>query len=79
MKKNEIIVGGRYRHYKGNEYVVLAVGRNSENPDEELVIYQGLLYDDKKFGKNPIWIRPKKMFLGKVVINGNNIDRFKKI
>jgi hypothetical protein len=58
--------------------VVLAVGRNSENPEEELVVYQGQ-YDDPKFGRHPIWIRPKKMFLGKVIVNGKRIDRFKKI
>ena len=78
MNKNKIIVGGRYRHYKGNEYVVLAVGRNSESTEEELVVYQGQ-YDDPKFGHHPIWIRPKKMFLEKVIVNGKKLDRFKKI
>ena len=75
MNKNKIIVGGRYRHYKGNEYVVLAVGRNSENTDEGLVVYQGQ-YDDLKFGHRPIWIRPEKMFLDQVIINGKKLDRF---
>ena len=76
MNENKIIIGMVYRHYKGNDYVVLAVGRNSENPDEELVVYQGL-YTDEKYGKNPTWIRPEKMFLEKVVINGKKIPRFK--
>ena len=76
MNEDKVVVGRRYRHYKGNEYVVLAVGRNSENPVEELVVYQGL-YDDPKFGHRPIWIRLKKMFLEKVVINGKNVPRFK--
>lgn len=76
MKENKIIIGGRYRHYKGNEYVVLAVGRNSENPNEELVVYQGQ-YDDPKFGHHPIWIRPKKMFLEKVIVNGKKFPRFR--
>ena len=30
---------GRYRHYKGNEYVVIGVARHSET-DEELVVYR---------------------------------------
>jgi hypothetical protein len=77
MEKNNIIVGMVYRHYKGNDYVVLAVGRNSENPDEELVVYQGS-YTDEKYGENPTWIRPKKMFLEKVIVNGKKMDRFKK-
>lgn len=73
---NQIKIGGHYRHYKGSEYVVLCVGKNSENPDEEFVIYQGQ-YIDPKFGKNSIWIRPKKMFLGQVEINGKKVPRFK--
>jgi len=78
MNENKIIIGMVYRHYKGSDYVVLALGRNSENPDEELVVYQGL-YTDEKFGENPIWIRPKKMFLKKVIVNGKKISRFEPI
>mgnify|MGYP001620056694 CR=1 FL=1 len=75
MKENKVIIGGYYRHFKGNKYVILAVGRNSENHDEELVVYQGQ-YSDPKFGNHPIWIRPKKIFLEVVVINGKKIPRF---
>jgi len=32
------IQAGRYRHYKGNEYIVLGVARHSETK-EELVVY----------------------------------------
>ena len=77
-EKNNVIIGGRYRHYKGNKYVVLAVGRNSEDPDEELVVYQGL-YTDEKYGENPTWIRPEKMFLEKVTIDGKKVSRFEPI
>ncbi len=76
MKKNKVIIGGRYRHYKGNEYVVLAIGRNSENHNEELIVYQSL-YTDKEFGKNPIWIRPKKMFLEKVTTSDKKNSSFR--
>ena len=34
----EIVIGGRYRHYKGKEYIVLGIARHSETL-EELVIY----------------------------------------
>ena len=78
MEKDKIIIGMVYRHYKGNDYVVLTVGRNSENPDEELVVYQGL-YTDEKYGENPTWIRPKRMFFEKVTVNCKKIDRFKKL
>lgn len=68
---------GRYEHSKsGKFYKVIDVARNSEDPDEEIVYYKAL-YDDPKFGKNASWIRPKKMFLEDVVINGEKVPRFK--
>jgi len=65
---------GKYKHYKGNMYNVIGIGRHSETL-EEFVIYQAL-YDSKEFGKNQIWIRPKKMFLKNVIINGKEVPRF---
>ena len=35
-------IGKKYRHYKGNEYVVLNIARSSENIEDELVVYQDL-------------------------------------
>lgn len=66
---------GKYQHYKGNFYEVIGVARHSETL-EELVVYRSL-YDSKEFGKNALWIRPKLMFLEKVVFNGEEIPRFK--
>jgi cyclomaltodextrinase / maltogenic alpha-amylase / neopullulanase len=60
---------GKYRHYKGKEYEVIGVARNSETL-EELVIYRALYGD---FG---IWARPIKMFLEEVEINGKKVPRF---
>lgn len=60
---------GRYRHYKGKEYLVLGVARHSET-EEELVVYR-LLYGD--FG---LWVRPRGMFLETVVIDGRTTPRF---
>ena len=65
---------GKYKHYKGNMYNVIGIGRHSETL-EEFVIYQAL-YNSKEFGKDQIWIRPKKMFLENVIINGKEIPRF---
>ena len=67
-------INSRYRHYKGKEYIVLAVGNHSETL-EEMVVYQGQ-YTDEEFGKNPIWIRPKSLFEGKIERDGKIIDRF---
>ncbi|KKR21277.1 MAG: hypothetical protein UT48_C0010G0025 [Parcubacteria group bacterium GW2011_GWE2_39_37] len=66
---------GKYQHYKGNFYNVIGVANHSETL-EELVVYQAL-YVHEKYGKNSLWVRPKKMFLENVVINGEELPRFK--
>lgn len=50
----KIIIGKTYRHFKGNLYRVMALGKNSENM-EEMVVYKSLL-------NNHVWIRPRKMW-----------------
>lgn len=63
---------GKYRHYKGKEYEVIGVAKHSETP-EELVVYKAL------YGDNQIWIRPKEMFLEKVLVEGKEVFRFEYI
>jgi hypothetical protein len=60
---------GRYRHYKGKQYVVLAVARHSET-EEELVVYR------QDYGDRSWWVRPKAMFLEAVEVEGKSIPRF---
>jgi len=60
---------GIYRHYKGAEYEVLMTARHSET-EEWLVIYRAL------YGDYGIWARPYDMFMEKVEVNGEEIDRF---
>lgn len=60
---------GRYRHYKGKDYLVLGVARHSES-EEELVVYR-LLYGD--YG---LWVRPRAMFLETIEIDGRVQPRF---
>jgi hypothetical protein len=60
---------GRYRHYKGGEYEVLAVARHSET-FEPLVVYRPL-YQDCGW-----WVRPHAMFFGEVDIEGKRQPRF---
>jgi len=74
MKKLKI---GKYQHWKGNFYRVLGLARNSETL-EELVVYQAL-YNSKEFGKKSLWVRPKKMFMEKVKVDGKKVPRFKYI
>lgn len=58
---------GLYRHYKGKVYRVIGVAKHSETL-EELVVY----HDKKSW-----WVRPKRMFLEKVIVNGKKVPRFK--
>jgi hypothetical protein len=60
---------GRYRHYKGNEYTVLGLARHSET-HEELVVYR------QEYGDRSLWVRPKKMFLETVILDGQEVPRF---
>lgn len=63
------IKAGIYRHYKNKDYRVLYVAFNSETK-EEMVVYQAR--DDE----GRIWVRPKKMFLEEVDVDGKKKARF---
>ena len=69
MKTLEI--GKVYRHYKGTKVKVLGEAIHSENL-ESLVIYIHL--ED-----GGVWARPKEMFLGKLMYEGKEVERFVKI
>lgn len=73
----ELEIGAIYKHYKGNNYEVVGVVRHSETL-EEMVLYKAL-YDHTKFGNNSLWVRPKEMFLENVIVDGVEVERFKKI
>lgn len=66
---------GIYKHFKGNKYKVIGVAHDSESL-EEMVVYEAL-YDSVEFGKQALWVRPKKEFLEKVLVDGKKIPRFK--
>lgn len=61
---------GEYEHYKGKRYRVIGVAKHSETL-EEMVMYQKL-YDDGGF-----WVRPFKMFLENVEVEGKKVKRFR--
>lgn len=63
---------GKYRHYKGKEYRVLGVAKHSETL-EDLVIYE-TLYENKT---SRLWVRPVKIFLESVEVDGKIVPRFK--
>lgn len=65
---------GKYRHFKGNEYMVLGVAKHSETL-EEFVVYEAL-YDNPK---GRLWIRPLEMFLETIERDGKKFKRFEYI
>ncbi|STY78869.1 Uncharacterized protein conserved in bacteria [Legionella wadsworthii] len=60
---------GIYRHYKGNLYEVIDVARHSESL-EDMVLYRAL------YGDFELWVRPLKLFLENIEINGEVKKRF---
>ncbi|EEG79133.1 DUF1653 domain-containing protein [Dethiobacter alkaliphilus] len=71
-QERSVQIGSRYKHYKGTEYIVLLLAKNSETL-EKVVVYQDR-YDASK-----VWVRPLAMFSEKVEIDGKFIDRFEEI
>lgn len=63
------ITPGRYRHYKGNEYIVIGRARHSET-EAPLVVYR------QAYGDHSLWVRPLEMFQETVTINGEEVPRF---
>ncbi len=71
MKKLKL---GKYQHYKGGMYEVLGVVHHSESL-EELVLYKQLYVSNFPIGT--LWVRPLKMFLESVELDGKKVPRFK--
>ncbi|MBI4141309.1 DUF1653 domain-containing protein [Candidatus Woesearchaeota archaeon] len=61
---------GRYQHYKGSFYEVIAIGKLEET-QEDVVVYRAL------YGDNAVWVRKKTVFLENVTVDGNVIPRFR--
>ena len=72
---------GRYRHFKGKDYEVLAIARHSETK-EPMVIYKAL-YSDEAYGDGAIWIRPAAMWNETVglpnSVDGKEVKRFTRV
>ena len=60
---------GRYRHFKGNEYEVIAIAKHSETT-EDYVVYKAL------YGDGGMWVRPASMWNETVERDGKTYKRF---
>ena len=60
---------GRYRHFKGKDYEVIAIARHSET-EEPMVVYRTL------YGDGGVWVRPADMWNETVERDGKTYKRF---
>ena len=60
---------GRYRHFKGREYLVMGLALHSETL-ERMVVYKAL-YDDEA-----LWVRPLSMWTELVSVDDRLVPRF---
>ncbi|MCI0382709.1 MAG: DUF1653 domain-containing protein [Chlamydiae bacterium] len=74
--KTQVPIDSVFHHYKGKRYKILAIGRHHEDLEYQ-VVYQGL-YHSEEFGDGPIWVRPLKMFLETIEVEGKKIPRFRR-
>lgn len=65
----ESIRPGRYRHFKGNEYEVIGVAKDSETL-QEVVVYRAL------YGERGLWVRSAAMFAETIERDGRQVRRF---
>ena len=72
MRNADIIMPGKYRHFKGNEYEVLFVAKHSET-EEPMVVYRAL------YGDGGVWVRPASMWNEMIERDGKTFRRFTRI
>ena len=68
MSMEEIKLG-KYRHFKGNEYEVIALATHSET-GERMVVYRAL------YGDGGVWVRPADMWNEQIERDGQVFSRF---
>ena len=67
--KVDVIRPGRYRHFKGNEYEVVGVAKDSETL-QDVVVYRSL------YGERGLWVRAASMFSETIERDGIKVRRF---
>ncbi|MDO5440072.1 MAG: DUF1653 domain-containing protein [Erysipelotrichaceae bacterium] len=60
---------GKYKHFKGNYYEVIALAKHSETL-EDMVVYKAL------YGEQGMWVRPASMWNEEVEVDDVKVKRF---
>ena len=68
-EEHENLIGRKFRHFKGNLYLLEGFAKDSETL-EEMVVYRAL------YGEHGLWVRPAKMFFETVERDGRRMKRF---
>ena len=63
---------GKYRHFKGGDYEVIGIAKDSETL-EDMVVYRAL------YGDGGMWVRSAEMFGETVTREGKILPRFEYI
>ncbi len=66
---------GKYKHFKGGLYEVIAIGKDCETL-KDIVIYKAL-YEPEEFPMGQVWTRLLEDFVSQKDINGIKVARFK--
>lgn len=72
LPEDEMPIPGRYRHFKGNEYELLYIAKNSETL-EDMVVYRAL------YGEGGVWVRPAAMWNEVICREGKTTRRFTRL
>jgi len=71
MGKARKVSPGKYKHFKGQVYIVIGVASHTEG-DYKMVVY----YSENK--PEELYCRPLEMFLEKVLVKDIYVPRFEK-
>jgi len=76
LKGEDDLIRKRFRHFKGGEYVIVAIGRDDDL--KKVVVYRGD-YDSEEFGRGSVWVRGYDEFFGEVEVDGKIVKRFEEV
>ena len=65
---------GKYKHYSGKEYEVIALSKDSDTY-EDYVVYQAQ-YNSPEFGDRFIRVKKQELFEMTVMVEGKEVKRF---